>query len=254
MRARALIERCRPDRYVFPRVCERCETPLDEAVHRKTPFLCGPCGEALLPIDGPACPVCGQSFEGVAPGGWQCSNCRGRDLGFDFAVGAYRSEGTMRELMHAYKYRGRIHLARLFGAALARTWSDPRLSRHSWVLVPVPLSAARYRRRRSNQALEMARVFRRRLPDPKAVVILPLLRRIRHTPRQASLDRGERLSNLAGAFRVARRFRNREELEGARFLLVDDVLTTGSTVSECGFVLREAFGPEAVAAITVLRG
>jgi len=160
----------------------------------------------------------------------------------------------MRDLMHRYKYRRRIHLARFFGKALARTWRDERLSQRRWIAVPVPLSRARYRHRRYNQSLEMARLFREELAAPGAIRIEPLLKRIRHTPRQASLDREARLSNLAGAFRVKRRHRNRSDLVGANFLVIDDVLTTGSTVSECGFALREVFSPEEVAAITVLRG
>ena len=80
----------------------------------------------------------------------------------------------------------------------------------------------------------------------------PMLKRVRHTVRQARLDRKERLENLQGAFELIPGAPAEEE--SVSILLVDDVITTGTTVSECALVLRETLDIEVIAAVSVMRG
>ncbi len=237
---------------VYPPVCEGC----GEAYFTgELSALCDRCREELLcPAEGNACPVCGQLFPGETSATFRCGNCAGRELNFDFATSPYRATGEMLDWIHRFKYGGEIHLARLFGQLLADVWKDERLRRvPRWTVVPVPLHPKRFRERGFNQALEIARVWRRHAPDGIDLPLAPILRRVRHTTRQATLDREERLDNLHGAFRLGRFARTRG-LEGADFLLVDDVLTTGATASECAAVLREAFSARRIAVISVIRG
>jgi predicted amidophosphoribosyltransferase len=117
----------------------------------------------------------------------------------------------------------------------------------------VPLHRRRKRERGFNQSHELARELVRRAPAGLDLTLQPLLRRVRETVRQARLDRRERLGNLAGVYAPARRLPDAPP-EGARILLIDDVITTGATVSECAAVLRESMEIDQVAAVSVLRG
>jgi ComF family protein len=100
------------------------------------------------------------------------------------------------------------------------------------VIVPVPLHPARERERGFNQAALLARSLAVRTGLP----VKPVLERIRYTTTQTAFDRAERMENLHNAFRL----RRRQDVQGLRVLLVDDVLTTGSTLSECARVLKQA--------------
>ena len=129
---------------------------------------------------------------------------------------------------------------------LAEALDDPRLAgRRFDLVVPVPLHPARQRERGFNQAELLAAELRR----VSGLTVRNVLQRTRYTTTQTQFDRSERMENLRGAFRL-RRGSNVQDL---RMLLVDDVLTTGSTLSECASVLREA-GALSVHAVTAARG
>jgi ComF family protein len=138
---------------------------------------------------------------------------------------------------------------------LAQTLEDNRISalpRKAWALVPVPLYHARQREREYNQAWELCRV----VSSLTGILSVDALVRAQATTSQASLTRNQRLENLRGVFRVKRPwFRKTPLLKGKpNILLVDDVLTTGSTTSECARVLRRDAGVEMVVVLTVARG
>ncbi|MDQ6655114.1 MAG: ComF family protein [Verrucomicrobiota bacterium] len=166
-------------------------------------------------------------------------------LHFDAAVASFRSRGVVREVIHKFKYGHEIHLR--FPAAdwLVETLDDPRLAgRRIDVVIPVPLHAARKRERGFNQAELLAELLSARAGLP----MKPLLQRIRYTTTQTAFDRAERIENLRDAFRL----RKKANVRGLRVLLIDDVLTTGSTLSECARVLKAA-GAVSVHAATAAR-
>jgi len=137
---------------------------------------------------------------------------------------------------------------------LDEVWRDERLREPgSWWVVPVPLHRKRQRERGFNQSHELARELVRRAPAGMDLTLHPLLRRTGERERQARLDRRERLANLSAVFAPARRLPEVPS-GGARILLVDDVITTGTTVSECAAVLRGAMEIDQIAAVSVLRG
>ncbi len=238
---------------VYPRACYGCESNLEEDDN----YLCSDCRKQLHPIRRPLCEVCGQAYSGELTPPFQCSNCSDRILQFDFARAGYQSKGLARVLVHRFKYNGHFFLSGLLGEMLAATLQDPRLADvgsgededDEWVLVPVPLHPKRLREREFNQADELCR----QLTRSHGLKTVNALRRTRYTRRQAMLDRSERLKNLRGAFVISPRIRQRKEIHGRRVLLVDDVLTTGATASECAQVLSEA-GALKVVVITAVRG
>ena len=145
-----------------------------------------------------------------------------------------------------FKYGRQIHLRHLLGRWLAEALADPRLAgRRFDLIVPVPLHPAKKRERGFNQAELLAAALQRH----SGIRVQNALQRTRYTRTQTQFDRSERMDNLKGAFRL-RRGSNVQDL---RMLLIDDVLTTGSTLSECASVLKKA-GALSVHAATAARG
>jgi ComF family protein len=225
----------------YPAACAICFAPV-----KLSQNLCPHCAAQAPRISAPFCDKCSEPFFGEITGPFQCPNCQGRTVFFDAAVSAYRSRNVVRKVIHEFKYGRQIHLRHLVGRWLFQALADPRLTGKKFdLIVPVPLHPARKRERGFNQAellgLELQRAAGIRCQS--------VLQRIRYTTTQTQFDRTERMENLRGAFRL----RPRSNVRGLRMLLVDDVLTTGSTLSECASVLRDA-GAASVYAATAARG
>ena len=171
----------------------------------------------------------------------QCRLCRAGLRGFDFAYSFGAYEGTLRDLIHLYKYARMQPLAGplsdLMAAALPR---DQRFD----AVVPVPLHWWRQWQRGFNQSELLARPLARRCGIP----VLRALRRGRATRVQAGLAGSRRRQNVTGAFHV----RRPERVRGLRILLIDDVMTTGATASACAAELKRA-GAKCVALLTAAR-
>lgn len=226
---------------IYPASCEGCAAPVEEP-----DYLCGPCADKVSRIRPPFCYRCSEPFAGAISEMFTCANCAHRTLHFDCAVAVFRSRGLVRKLVHEFKYGRQFHLRHPLTDWLAEAVTDSRLHGRpfDW-LVPVPLHPARQRERGFNQAAALAEGLSTRIGVP----VHEPLQRIRYTTTQTQFDRTERMENLRGAFRL----RKSEAVRQSRVLLIDDVLTTGSTLSECARVLRAA-GVESVHAATVARG
>lgn len=213
---------------LFPPRCQVCGAPDGFP-------LCGKCWRSFPRLSAPVCQVCGRPLRGPPDLVFTCVRCRHRrDPVRVRAFGRY--EGRLRDAVHALKYRGRLALAEPLGRGLAEVVAaDPVLSSAD-AAVPVPLHPRRHARRGFNQAEELARYLGR--PVRTALV------RVRDTPSQTELDEDERRRNVRGAFAV------RGSVRGLRVVLVDDVVTTGSTLAECAAVLRAA-GAAHVGAVAV---
>jgi ComF family protein len=208
-------------------------------------YLCAECRNRAPRITAPFCEKCSEPFFGAITQTFSCANCEHRTLHFDAAVAVYRSRGLVRQLVHDFKYGRQRHLRHPVAQWLSETLHDSRLRDRSFdLIVPVPLHAARERERGFNQAVLLAELLAARLALP----LRPVLERIRYTTTQTAYDRAERMENLQDAFRL----RKNRDVRGLRVLLIDDVLTTGSTLSECARVLKAA-GAISVHAATAAR-
>lgn len=152
--------------------------------------------------------------------------------------------GPVRDALHALKYRGERRLGPVLGRAMADRWR--RAGRGGEVLVPVPVHPGRRRERGFDQAEDLAKAVADELGLPWA----PALERRTRTVAQHSLGRAERARNLGGAFAV--RPDRRGAVTDRWVVLVDDISTTGVTLSECAAALRAA-GARAVSGLTVAR-
>jgi ComF family protein len=224
----------------YPPLCVVCSSIVDG--HE---YLCESCRSRAPRITSPCCAKCSEPFYGAITQTFSCANCEHRILHFDAAVAAYRSRGLVRKLVHEFKYGRQRHLRHPLAGWLGETMSDLRLRGRSFdMIVPVPLHPARERERGFNQATLLAEL----LSSSIGVPLRSVLERVRYTTTQTAYDRSERMENLHDAFRLRKKMNVRE----LRVLLIDDVLTTGSTLSECARVLKEA-GAISVHAATAAR-
>ena len=224
----------------YPAACVVCSSNVE-----RSDYLCESCKSRAPRITPPFCAKCSEPFSGAITQTFSCANCEHRLLHFDSAVAAYRSRGLVRNLVHAFKYGHQRHLRHPLAHWLGETMRDPRLrGRRFDLIVPVPLHPARERERGFNQAALLAELFARQIAVPHRLA----LERIRYTKTQTAYDRAERMENLRDAFRLRKNMNVRE----LHVLLIDDVLTTGSTLSECARVLKEA-GAISVYAATAAR-
>ena len=224
----------------YPPICEDCGASVESRQ-----YLCPECQARAPRIIPPFCEKCAEPFPGAITGPFDCGNCTNQTLHFDAAIAGYRARGVVRRLIHEFKYHQRIYLRHVIGDWLAAVLNDPRIDPSGFdVIIPVPLHPAKQRERGFNQAELLARSLSARTGLPVDLA----LERVRFTNTQTAFDRAERMENLHNAFRL----RRRRDVQGLRVLLVDDVLTTGSTLSECARVMRRA-GASSVYAATAAR-
>ncbi len=225
----------------YPSNCVGCGQPQDVGV-----LLCRQCKETSPRVEAPFCRRCSRPFEGVIVGEFSCPNCEDRTPAFDCVVSSYQAKGVLRELIHRFKYGRQFYLRGVLTDFLAEAMQDVRIQASpADYLVPVPLHPTRFRERGFNQADALAETLSRRTRLP----ILRCLERRRYTNTQTRYDRQERMQNLRNAFSL----RKSSDVREKHLVLLDDVLTTGSTLHECALVLRMA-GAESVRAVTVARG
>jgi competence protein ComFC len=226
---------------LYPPVCAACSADVGS---RK--YLCDECETKLVRIKPPFCSKCSEPFPGAITNPFDCANCAHRTLYFENAVSAFRSGGIVRRVLLDFKYGRQIYLRHLVASWLFAALEDDRSrGREFDLIVPVPLHPARERERGFNQAALLAEL----LSVHMSIQACPVLERIRYTTTQTAFDRAERMGNLRGAFRL----RKNADVRQLRILLIDDILTTGSTLSECARVLRRG-GARSVHAATAARG
>ena len=216
----------------YPQRCVGCE-------RRASDVLCRGCFDALPFVGLPFCGRCGAPTAFEVYG---CGECSTRDFAFEDARAPLRYEGVGEELVHALKYRGYLRVVeKVMVPLMAGVLPGSSGGNGFDAVVPVPLHRSRLARRGFNQAELMAQGVAKRINAP----VLDKLKVVRRTRDQVELSAGERRANVAGAFA------SRGPVAG-RILLVDDVFTTGATLSECAGVLRRA-GAGEVRALTLCR-
>jgi ComF family protein len=232
---------------VFPSDCRICQTPLTTISSLP---VCEPCLAKIAPMDGILCCVCGEKlFSSYTDSGEGalCGMCRRAQPHFRRAVAYGAYEGALRDVIHLFKYHGTKPAGKLLGKLLHQAASAMALP-DSVVVVPVPLWSGKRHARGFNQAEAIARAFIDFQSSSSIQLDTSVLVRTRETASQTGLTRHQRRANVRGAFAVVKP----ERVKGRSILVVDDVMTTGTTAGECARVLRRA-GAKEVFVATVAR-
>lgn len=169
----------------------------------------------------PYCQVCGRFFS--APGSGLCLECSGRTWPFVLSRAVVPYEGVVRSAVHRLKFGGKQAAVEFLGGLMADLLRREAAYREVEALVPVPLSARRLKERGFNQAELLARV----IAEACGLALIPALVKVTDTPPQAQLDRVSRQANIRDSFRVAESC----SIKGKVIAVVDDIFTTGSTLS-----------------------
>ena len=230
-------------RLLLAPACPACAGPLERPLSH---MVCDACWRAIPPLGARLCACCGDELPRARVLDDRCGRCRRRPPPFSVARSAGRYDGSLRELVHAFKFQKRRLLAEPLGKLMRD--SGAAVLDDADAVVPVPLHPFRSLTRGFNQADDLARQM--------GLPVWRVLRRVRHGPPQASLSAAGRHGHLRGAYRLAFRARWRYaggvSIRGATLVLIDDVMTTGETMEECGRVLVEG-GAKEVRALTVAR-
>ncbi|NLF51652.1 MAG: ComF family protein [Leptolinea sp.] len=216
--------------WIFPPFCPGCN---------KTGIrLCEDCRSSIRRISDPICPVCGEPGNDSSI----CQDCLNYPPEFDRLRSAALFDGVIRESLHRLKYNNDIGLGEILAPFLVEVSAS-----QNWdidLVTSVPLSNERLRMRGYNQAECLAKPFAAmigKLYAPSAIL------RIKNTKSQIDLSAGERRENVSGAF-----YANSSQVVLKSVIIIDDVSTTGSTISECARALKLA-GAKGVYALTLAR-
>lgn len=217
---------------VLPPRCLAC----GEIVDRQG-GVCAVCWRALTFLTPPWCTCCGRPFPHAVDldddGEMLCPDCLIDPPWYDQARAVLVYDDGSRGMILGFKHGDRTFAAPAFAAWMAR--AGAALLADCDLVVPVPLHRWRLFRRRYNQAALLAIAIGN---STKVPVVPDLLIRQRATDSQGHLGRAARYLNVAGAFAVSPR--RQAAIAGRRILLIDDVLTSGATVTECARVLLAA--------------
>jgi ComF family protein len=211
----------------LPPLCPACREPV-----RDPGGLCAACWSRLSFITRPYCERLGIPFAYDPGPGILSMQAIADPPAYARARAAVRFDEVARSLVHALKYGDRLDLAPTLGRWMAQAGHELLIGADA--LVPVPLHWQRLWARRFNQSAALANC----ISAAAKVPVSNALKRMRATPQQVGLSKSERAHNVQGAFRVPAAAK--AEVAGRRLILVDDVLTSGSTVDACARALLRA--------------
>lgn len=190
--------------------------------------ICESCDKTLPYITGRICLHCGEPL--ISDGDY-CKKCKGKKFIYDRAITVFEFNGSARNLVLGLKYNNQKYLAKSLGKFLEDMYVKSKL--FADLIIPVPLCEKRLKARKYNQAELIANELANNI---NIEIRTDILFRVKETPTQTKLNFSERQQNLKDAFKV----KNRRLIKNKTIFLIDDVLTTGATVTECAKTLKNA--------------
>ncbi len=214
----------------FPPSCGFCGEPLQEPDR----FICPHCISSVRRIEPPFCDRCGRQFGGIQANEQAiCGSCLAKNPPYGKARYAVRYEGDFRNALIAFKYNGVLHLGNALGRFLIEAFQLHYADTAYDDIVPIPLHPKRLCSRGHNQVVILGEKLSRATGIHLARTVLE--KKVNRPP-QVGLTRNERVVNVRGSFKVARP----DTFKGRKLLLVDDVATTGATVTEAAKTLMRS--------------
>lgn len=199
--------------------------------------LCDKCRNELEKIDGRYCAKCGEI---LSDGKMLCELCKGFEYEFDSNRSIFYYNDTSSNIIKKFKYGGRKYYAKHIAKMMTE---DKLIFENIDAIAYVPISKKRRKIRGFNQAEEIAK----EISILTNIPVVDLLDKVIDKKNQAKLSQKDRLENLKGTFALNKDFE--DKIKGKRILIVDDVFTTGATLSECASVIKQA-SPKCVKTLT----
>lgn len=227
----------------FPRQCCVCSHPAEAPSGWR--YLCSGCKKQIHWIEEPSCTQCGGAFDGSLEGKI-CGQCEILKPGFNQGRSFLRFKGPGRTLVHTLKYHAGKHVLPDIARIMAQRPDILQFIENA-TLVPVPLHWRKQFFRGFNQSLLIANELNKLAPTTR---ITPILRRVKFTRSQTRLKRETRWDNVKNAFAIRPKTRLDSKI---RYILVDDVYTTGATLKMCASLLK-AHGATHVDVVTLCHG
>lgn len=231
---------------ILPRSCPICGASRPPGAAGS---VCRLCIQSLERTPSPKCPTCGKPFHSkttlLHSPNHICAECLEHPPAYDSAraIGPYN--GSLRELIQLFKFRGRPAIAAELGKELAQLASQEYaglVSEEDTLVTFVPIDQKRWRER----GFDQAKILAQSTAEHLKLKFTPTIERKKSASPQTALSASQRRGNLRGVFFISKP----ESVSGKNVLLVDDVLTTGSTVSSCSRVLKRA-GAKSVCILTI---
>lgn len=213
---------------LFPPQCLNCDTIVP--THGT---LCMGCWQKIQFISDPVCAACGLPFDYDIGSHALCGQCLHVRPSYTHARAVFRYDEHSHKLITRFKYSDQTGFAKTYGVWLAKAGTD--LLKQTDIIIPVPMHYFRFVRRHFNQSALLAQELARKtgidyIPDA--------LWRHKYTIPQLGLSKKGRKDNVKGAFSINRRYA--ETIKNKNILLVDDVMTTGSTIEQCAKTLLKS--------------
>lgn len=222
--------------YVFPPTCSFCSEFTYQSHH-----FCNKCWIKLGFISKPYCQTCGKPFELDISEGLICGRCLQTPPSYDFARSLLRFDENSKKVIHSFKYHDKVEFGKIFSNLLFRFYHHE--INHIDYVVPVPMNRLKRLFRMYNQADLLGIHIAKKLNKP---VICDALIKLRWTRSQVYLNRKARKDNLKNSLKLNSMY----DVKNKTILLIDDVMTTGSTLEYCSKILKSA-GTKSVIALTV---
>ncbi len=218
--------------YLLPKRCLSCSSLTQDANS-----FCGNCWKNLNFINSPFCKCCGREFALDLSEQQECLKCISHPPSFDKARALFKFDEHSKHIIHAFKYYDKTILAKSFAEMLSSRYSYDIAE--SDIIVPVPMHRFKRLFRMYNPAQILAQELHLAINLP---IQMNVLVKTKWTKPQTTLSRKARLKNIAGSIKIE----NLSKIKGKKVILIDDVITTGTTVSLCSRLLKKAGAKEVV--------
>lgn len=229
-------------KFIFPPTCGVCNDviAIDNLI-----YVCPTCYDKIKTINLPSCKYCGKVFDEYEFSGF-CRECASTQHYYDMAICACEYSGEVKKLLHEFKFHKRIELYSVLSDILLRKIKKETYAVNFDIITSIPLHPNRLKSRGYNQSQLIAQYIGDKLGIRYA---FDIVERVKDTHSQSELHRTDRISNVKNAFRII----NPAEVIGKNILLIDDILTTGSTLGECSKMLKKV-GAKCIVVATVATG
>jgi ComF family protein len=227
---------------IYPPICAACNNP--NYGDGNGGHICSECYFDIKRHVPPFCLRCGRGLREIKSiQNGVCPACLNRHYDFQEAWSLCSYEGITKELIHRFKYNQKIQYKTIFENLFREFFATFQILRDIDFIVAIPLHATRLREREYNQSEILAQIVSEIIQKP---VVSDILVRLRNTKSQIDLDEKNRVKNIKGCFGI----KNTARLNSKSVLLIDDVLTTGVTLSEAAKTIEES-NPSKISVLTL---